>query len=348
MSSTISGLRKEYLSHNRRISYSTAKLTDRSFRYLLKAIGDMELRYMKSEHAEQFQLWLLNRYSRTSVNIYMKIIRPAFRYAMRRNWMKDDVFAVPLLKVTENRERIYEPDEVDRMLKQANQLWRLRIILAYSCGLRRAEVLHLRFCDFDFQRMLVHIQARQETQQIFAWEPKGRTNRTLPLPEKAAQLIKARKKELPSEQPYVCLSEIRYFRLMQIKLMQIKKKGKFSERLRLCPDENFSKPFKAILQRANVPDGTFHDLRRTYGTMMAEAGIPQHELAYLMGHNDSKTTEKFYIRLRQRRVIERARAAACVKHIGATGLEPAASRPPAVCSDQAELRPGQTYMLNGA
>lgn len=269
----------------------------------------MELKYMTIEHAEQFQLWLLNRYAKTTVNIYMKIIRPVFRFAMRRNWVKDDLFAVPLLKITEQRERIYEPQEAERLLEASNQQWGLRIMLAYACGLRRAEVLNLNFCDCDFTRRLIHIQPKKETHRTWAWEPKGKTCRTLPMPEEVAGLFQAQREFLPVDQPYACLTEIRYWRLKQLM-----RRGELSERIRLCPDENFSTPFKKILRRANVADGTFHDLRRTYGTMMAEAGIPQHELAYLMGHNDSKTTEKYYIRLRQRHVIERARGVAIVKH----------------------------------
>lgn len=302
---TIEQLRELYLADNRRIKWSTAQLTDRAFNYLLKAIGNMELRYMKMEHAEQFQLWLLNRYAKTTVNIYMKIIRPPFRYALRRGWMREDLFAVPLLKVTEERERIYEAQEVERILKVSNKIWRLRILLAYLCGLRRAEALHLKFSDCDFARKLIHIQPSKETRQTMAWEPKGKMFRTLPMPEEIDELLLAQREELPNDQPYACLTEIRYFRIKQLK-----SKNQLSERIRLCPDENFTKPFKNILLNANVTEGTYHDLRRTYGTMMAEAGIPQHELAYLMGHNDSKTTEKYYIKLRQRHVIERARTVA--------------------------------------
>lgn len=340
---TITDLRNIYLTDNKRIKWSTANLTARAFDYLLRAIGNMELRYMKMEHAEQFQLWLLNRYAKTTVNIYMKIIRPPFRWAMRRKWMKDDLFAVSLLRVSESRERIYEPQEVERLMQAATPMWRLRISLAYQCGLRRSETLHLRFSDCDFSRLLLHVQSRQETQKIMAWEPKGKTCRTLPMPENVAGMIQSQREELPIDQPYCCMTEIRYFRLQQLK-----KNHSISERLRFCPDENFTKPFKMILRKANVVEGTYHDLRRTYGTMMAEAGIPQHELAYLMGHNDSKTTEKFYIRLRQRHVIERARTVAPSTHIGATGLEPAAFGTPCRRSTQTELRPGHTYLSNGA
>lgn len=343
MSSTIQDLREIYLADNRRISWSTAQLTDRAFKYLLRAIGNMEIRYMKIEHAEQFQLWLLNRYARTTVNIFMKIIRPAFRYAIRRGWMADDVFAVPLIKVTEERERIYEQAEVERITDVANQIWRLRISLAYLCGLRRSEALNLNFSDCDFSRMLIHIQPKKETHRTFSWEPKGRTCRTLPMPPDVEELLRAQRAELPVDQPYACMSETRYWRLKQLQ-----KKGQLSERTRLCPDENFSKPFKFILRKAGVADGTFHDLRRTYGTMMAEAGIPQHELAYLMGHNDSKTTERYYIKLRQRHVIERARGVALVKHeIGATGFEPATSTSPRWRANQVAPRPDQTILLNG-
>lgn len=342
MSSTIQDLREHYLADNRRIKWSTQQLTDRAFKYLLRAIGNMELRYMKIEHAEQFQLWLLNRYSKTTVNIYMKIIRPVFRFAIRRGWIKEDVFAIPLLKVTEERERIYEPQEVERIIEVTNQIWRLRIMLAYLCGLRRSEALNITFSDLDFQRKFIHIQPKKETHQTWAWEPKGKTCRTLPMPEDVEELLHAQREELPPDQPYACLSEIRYWRLKQLI-----RRGQLSERVRLCPDENFSKPFKLILRRANVSNGTYHDLRRTYGTNMAEAGIPQHELAYLLGHNDSKTTERYYIKLRQRHVIERARGVAN-RGVGATRFERASLSAPSRTLYQIELRPEHTILSNGA
>lgn len=331
--STINELRELYLAENKRIKWSTAQLTERAFNYLLRAIGNMEIRYMKIEHAEQFQLWLLNRYAKTTVNIYMKIIRPPFRYALRRGWVRDDIFAVPLIKVAEERERIYEPQEVERILEVSNQIWRLRILLAYLCGLRRAEALHLKFSDCDFARKLIHIQPSKETHQTMAWEPKGKTCRTLPMPEKVEKLLSAQRDELPKGQLYACLSETRYFRIMQLK-----SKGQLTERIRLCPDENFTKPFKNLLSKVNVADATFHDLRRTYGTIMAEAGIPQHELAYLMGHQDSKTTEKFYIKIRQRHVVERARAVTPYL-IGVAEFESTTSSSPTTRSIQAELHP---------
>ncbi len=40
--------------------------------------------------------------------------------------------------------------------------------------------------------------------------------------------------------------------------------------------------------------GTIHDLRKTYGTLMARH-VPMHELRHLMGHANIGTTADFYL-----------------------------------------------------
>ncbi|UGS37598.1 Tyrosine recombinase XerC [Capillimicrobium parvum] len=50
------------------------------------------------------------------------------------------------------------------------------------------------------------------------------------------------------------------------------------------------KRFKAALRRAGVREVRFHDLRHTFGTRMAGAGVPMRTLQGWMGHRDFKTT----------------------------------------------------------
>lgn len=302
MVKTILSLSEEYLADNRRIKFSTHKLTELSFQYMIKAVGNIEIRRLTMEHAEIYQTWLLNRYARTTVNTYMKVLRSVFNWARRRKLVSEDIFAVPPVKVTEERQRVYEPQEIERMLEVARPIWGLRILLAKTCGLRRTEILNLTYSDVDFQRMLIHVQPKKDTHITWSWEPKNRKCRELPITDGIAQRIIDQRQRILPGQPYFCLSERRYSTLKR-KLID----GELDERSRYCPDENFTNPFQSLLVKANVPHGTFHDLRRTYGTEMAEAGIPQHELAELMGHANSKTTEKFYIRIRRRQMIERAR-----------------------------------------
>ena len=50
------------------------------------------------------------------------------------------------------------------------------------------------------------------------------------------------------------------------------------------------KRYKVALRRAGVRDVRFHDLRHTFGTRMAAAGVPMRTLQEWMGHRDFKTT----------------------------------------------------------
>jgi integrase len=53
------------------------------------------------------------------------------------------------------------------------------------------------------------------------------------------------------------------------------------------------KRFKAALKRAGVPGITFHELRHTFGTQLAAAGVPLRAIQEWMGHADAKTTEVY-------------------------------------------------------
>jgi len=48
--------------------------------------------------------------------------------------------------------------------------------------------------------------------------------------------------------------------------------------------------FKTALACMGLPDLRFHDLRHTYGTLMAGVGTPLRMLQEWMGHRDYKTT----------------------------------------------------------
>jgi len=324
----------EYLQNYRRTSWSTRQLTKRSFKLLVKAVGDIELEYFTVEHAEIFQNWLLDRFARTTANIYIKTIRPAFRWAMRHHWIEKDVFAIPLSKPSKRKMRIYEPSEFKAMLDAAtNNMWRARLLLAKTCGLRRSEVLNLTTSDIDYGRGLIHIQSKKETRTTWAWEPKGKECRVLPLLESVSNVLIEVQSEIPNDQPYPMLSDIRYWHIQKKR-----RQGSLSERIKICPDENFAIPFQKILRRARVAHGTFHDLRKTYLTEMAESGLPLHWLQKLAGHSDSQTTMTYYVTVRQQRMLTEARRL-LGQIIGETGFEPANLPVPDRALYQTELLP---------
>lgn len=322
MTRKLTNLVCEYLqAKQNRMAWSTKQLTKRAFKYLIGLIGDIDLEFFTVKHAELFQNHLLDKYSKTTANIYIKTLRPAFRWAMREQWIETDVFNIPLPKDITKRMRIYEPFEFQAMLDAANLMWRGRQLLAKTSGMRRSEVLNLNISDIDYDQGVVHIQPKKETRDTWAWEPKGKRSRTVPLTETTASVLMEIQDEIPPGQAYLMLSELRNWRVLQMK-----RKGELSDRIRLCPDENFSTPFRRIIQRARVAAGTFHDLRKTYLTEMAESGLPMHWLQKLAGHSSYQTTMTYYVAIREKKMLTEARRLS--QRIGATGLEPATSGPP--------------------
>lgn len=76
--------------------------------------------------------------------------------------------------------------------------------------------------------------------------------------------------------------------------------------LRQATDEEIR---KRSLARAGVREIHFHDLRQTFGTQAAAAGVPLRALQELMGHRDFKTTliyADYAPRSEERQMMERA------------------------------------------
>jgi integrase len=73
------------------------------------------------------------------------------------------------------------------------------------------------------------------------------------------------------------------------------------------------KRYKAAAKAAGIRDVRFHDLRHTFGTRIAAAGVPMRTLQEWMGHRDYKTTLIYadYAPIaHERELVERAFGAA--------------------------------------
>jgi len=48
------------------------------------------------------------------------------------------------------------------------------------------------------------------------------------------------------------------------------------------------------MERLEIPDAHFHDLRRTFGYNLIKQGMPIYQVSKLLGHASVTTTEKHY------------------------------------------------------
>jgi integrase len=306
---------EEYLRKNQRLKWATRDSAARAWNKLIKAVGDMEISGFNHNEAEDFQEYLFNEgLAPGAVRSNMKMVRPVMNWAKRRGYRQGDPFeGLRLPRVPKREIRVYSDAELCVMLASATVLWQARIITAASAGLRKGEVLNLTVDDVDFDKGYIKVQAKRETQHTWRWSPKSYECRQVPLSEQLNNLLVKIMVELPDGQPYLMLSEQRYWGIQHLR-----QTGNMPERVKNTPDENF-RPFRHILDRAEIRNGCFHDLRKTAITCWLLAGLAPQEVQKLAGHADIQTTMDYYAACRSD-IVYRARL-----EIGATGLEPATS-----------------------
>ena len=196
----------------------------------------------------------------------------------------------PMLKTESKEWHRYTPAELDSMLAAtSDQWWRAFIFTAYTTGLRRGELSNLRWCDLDFERMELRVRSRPATDAEWAWMPKGKYRRTVPITSRAASMLKSMQVQAGGS-PYVFVVGDRY-----AEVQRRRKAGRWhslSQPLPWAWNE-----YRDILKAADVPADAFHSLRKSCITNWLEAGVPPHEVQAMAGHADLTTTMTYYAKV---------------------------------------------------
>lgn len=302
---TIWNLCFAYLAAESTIESSTAELTERAVRYMVEALGDIRVVDFDYRQAQRFQSWLISTgRNEVSANIYIKTVRPVFRWAVRQHLIAADPFAeLNMFRISRKQIRIYTQREFQELFRSCpSGMWQARVLLAKTAGLRRGEIMNLTLDDIDFDHGLIFVQPKREGRSTWRWVVKDKDRRELPLVPELSRVLVDLVNDLPEGQPYPLISVDRYEQVMRLKARSV-----LPDRVRRCPDENF-KPWRRIRKLAGIKHGTFHDLRRTCITEWLENGLEPHEAMRLAGHSDVETTMNYYVTTR-RSLIDKARLA---------------------------------------
>jgi integrase len=159
------------------------------------------------------------------------------------------------------------------------------IVLALHCGLRREEILGLRFSDIDFRKRTVTIKNTVTKIYVVVEEEKTKSvagMRTLPLDDYTFEfLLNLRSRYKQNSLKLGAEYEDNGY-------VYVRDDGK-----RYYPDSPTSQ-LKKFLKRNNLNKVTLHELRHTYCTMLIAAGVDPKTVQYLMGHEDTRMTVDLY------------------------------------------------------
>ncbi|MDI7276416.1 MAG: site-specific integrase [Anaerolineae bacterium] len=155
-------------------------------------------------------------------------------------------------------------------------------LLALAAGLRRREILGLRWQDVDLDRGCLSIRqtlARTDTAGNLLEEPKTAGSRRLVVLSPAT--VEALRERLADHEREKAACAEEYH---DTGLVFTTSDG------RPVDPRNFTKVFERLVARAGVPRIRFHDLRPTRATLLLAAGIHPKIVSERPGHSDIGTT----------------------------------------------------------
>ena len=160
-------------------------------------------------------------------------------------------------------------DEVNNIISAAQGTdVEIPILLAVCLGLRRSEILGLRWSDVNFKAKTVRIAKAivlDEDNTPREKDPKTYAgNRTVPMPDILVTALE-KAKETATADHIITLS-----------------------------GEGIYKRFKKILKENDIPDMRFHDLRHMNASVMLALGIPNKYAARRMGHSTENMLRTVY------------------------------------------------------
>ena len=219
-----------------------------------------------------------------SIHNYLGFLHSIFEFAIAEGWATHN--PVKHARKPERDEgdpdvRFLDQDELEalllaaptRLTPESAALWlvdRVMYLTAAMTGLRQGELLALRWTDIDWTAKRIRVR-RNYVRGEYGTPKSKRSTRSVPLADRVAGEL---------------------HRLHVASAYQADADLVFAHPQRGHPMDrsNLLKRYKRALKRAEVRPVTFHDLRHTFGTRMAAAGVPMRTLQEWMGHRDFKTT----------------------------------------------------------
>lgn len=223
-----------------------------------------------------------------SVQIVHSTLRTMLSEAVREELVERNVAAVVRSPSVEHVEvRPWSPEEAAAFLQSVaeHRLYAL-FAVGVALGLRKGELLALRWSDADLEAGLVRV--RQTVQRLpgigltFGPPKSARSRRVIPLPAASIRVLRAHRARQAAEM--LALGPI----WVDSDLVFTSAVGTVIE------PRNLTRFFDELIVRAGVRRIRFHDLRHTCASMLLAQGVPARVLMDVLGHSQLAITTDLY------------------------------------------------------
>jgi integrase len=240
-----------------------------SVKHLSTFFGGKRLAEITPEAIEAYVAIRLQQHSKlgrptrpATVNRELAALSKMFSLAIRHKKAdKNPMAAVERLREHNIRDRVLSPEEFQRLLEALPSSLHLVIIIAYYTGMRRGEILNLRWHQIDLSKGLIRLEGV---------DTKTQKGRLVPLNATLTALLKD-----VMQSPVRSATGHVFHRNGQ-------------------PIKSIRGAFDRACREANLTDFHFHDLRHTAVTNMRRAGVDPLTAMKITGH---KTMAVFHLTL---------------------------------------------------
>lgn len=168
---------------------------------------------------------------------------------------------IKLFREPQNRIRYLTTDEIKKLLNAITlDYLRLIVIIALNTGLRKGEILSLRWKHIDLSNRLLFVETVEYKKKEDS--PKSGKSRIVPINETLYEEL-YKWKTSPDK-------EAKLFNVVEIK-----------------------RSFRTALKNANIKNFRFHDLRHTFASHLVMAGVDLTTVCSLLGHSSIQMTMKY-------------------------------------------------------
>lgn len=268
--------------------YTVDGYTTNIKRYILPYIGTVKLQKLMPLQVQRMYDELQKKgYSPRTIRYAHTTLREALQHAFKMQLIpRNPADFVTLPKQVKYKAKVYEEDEVLKMLEAAKgSEMEAPLNLAVGLGLRRGELLALKWCDIDFEKNQITICRNlvySNKEYIFRSPKSESGNRVIEMPSGLAAILKRHRKRQ--------LEDKLFFGTQYV-----------DEDLVCCRLDgspyrpgSYSHKFERFLKSKGLRRIRLHDLRHTNASLMLMYNVPAKVASQLLGHSSIGITLDLY------------------------------------------------------
>lgn len=228
-----------------------------SIRNLKRFFGNKAIQDIGPEDVERFKAARkAEGVSPATVNRELACLKTIFNKAVEWGKLEHNPAAkVKKFKESNGKERYLTEGEARQLLEAASPGLKPILIVALSTGMRKEEILGLRWENIRFDKSYIHLE-----------DSKSGKSRDIPMNIQVYETLKA----LPRYGEYVFYNPSTKDRIKDIK-----------------------RAFQTACKRAGIKGLRFHDLRHTASSWMVEAGVDLVTISKILGHSSIQMTMRY-------------------------------------------------------